>query len=72
MMQGHNVTSTLLGGFIDVKGIVSWDFDGVFMILSYSLDVRACSASHSFFNFMFSYLIFISWLKSLSRLTKTT
>jgi hypothetical protein len=22
------------------KGIVSWDFDGIFMILSYSLDVR--------------------------------
>jgi hypothetical protein len=26
--------------FFTVKGIVSWDFDGIFMILSYSLDVR--------------------------------
>jgi hypothetical protein len=33
-----------------IKGIVSWNFDGLFVILSYSLDVRHV-------NFMFSYLI---------------
>jgi hypothetical protein len=41
-----------------LKGIVSWDFDGIFMILSYSLDVRQVP-HHIFFNFMFSYLNFI-------------
>jgi hypothetical protein len=30
--------STACTGY-QFKGIVSWDFDGIFMILSYSLDV---------------------------------
>jgi hypothetical protein len=34
-------TFSLLTVIVDfIKGIVSWDFDGLFMILSYSLDVR--------------------------------
>jgi hypothetical protein len=40
------------------------------MILSYSLDVRHVPLHILFFNFRFSYLNFISLLKSLSSLTK--
>jgi hypothetical protein len=50
------------------KGIVSWDFDGIFIILSYSLYVRQLPLD---IFFLFSYLNFIFLLKSLSRLTKT-
>jgi hypothetical protein len=34
-----------------LKGIVSWDFDGIFMLLSYSLDVRQLPLNILFFNF---------------------
>jgi hypothetical protein len=53
-----------------LKGIVSWDFDGVFMALSFSLHVRHVPL-HIILNFMFLYLNFITRLKSLSRLIKT-
>jgi hypothetical protein len=39
--------------------IISRDFDGLFMILSYSLDVRHVPLRILFFNVMFSYLNFI-------------
>jgi hypothetical protein len=39
-----------------LKGIVSREFDGLFMILSYSLDVGQVPMHLLFLNFMFSYL----------------
>jgi hypothetical protein len=33
------------------EGIVSWDFYGIFMILSYSLDVRQLPLDIRFFKF---------------------
>jgi hypothetical protein len=44
------------------KGIDFSDFDGVFMILSYCLDVRHVPLHILIFNFMFSYLNCIPWL----------
>jgi hypothetical protein len=52
------------------KGVFAWEFDGIFMILSYSLDVRQLPLVILFFNLMFSYLNFIFFLISVSRLTK--
>jgi hypothetical protein len=41
--------------YFKFKGIVSWDIDGLFTILTYSLDVGPLQLGILFFNFMFSY-----------------
>jgi hypothetical protein len=44
------------------KGIVSWDFDGLFMILSYSLDVRQVPPQILFFKFyLFIFKLYHLW-----------
>jgi hypothetical protein len=45
-----------------MKGIVSWDFDGILMILSYSLDVRQLPVNTLFFNFdVFIFKLYHTW-----------
>jgi hypothetical protein len=68
-----------LSHFYFFKGIVSWDFDSIFMILSYSLDVKQLPPDILFFKFwcfhikIISYMIFstlvitLIWLQNLSQ-----
>jgi hypothetical protein len=56
-------------GFL--KGIVSWDFDSIFMILSYSFDVKLLPLDILFFQFwcfhikIILYMIFSAWVVTL-------
>jgi hypothetical protein len=54
-----------------LKGIVSWDFDSIFMILSYSFDVKLLPLDILFFQFwcfhieILLYMIFSAWVVTL-------
>jgi hypothetical protein len=50
------INCTIIGCEGHFKGIVSWDFDSIFMILSYSFDVKLLPLDILFFSIlMFSY-----------------
>jgi hypothetical protein len=50
-----------------VKGIVLWDFDSIFIILSYSLDVKQLPLDILFFNFdVYRLKLYHIWFLSLS------
>jgi hypothetical protein len=51
----HLISLLIQVGKLLLKGIVSRDIDGLFTILSYSLDVGPLPLGILFFNFMFSY-----------------
>jgi hypothetical protein len=53
---GHDISRRNNNKAISIKGIVSWDFDIIFMILSYSFDVKLLPLDILFFSIlMFSY-----------------
>jgi hypothetical protein len=44
------------------KGIVSWDFYSIFMVLSYSLDVKELPLDILFFQFWYFHIKIISYM----------